>query len=440
MSTPSLQKSYSYYDITQYVNAYAGQNDSFLSLVGAQLQKIKCLRNRESGDWLMEFDFFPGPRRSLWVGEASLSSWGWLTGDRPPEGIFSNAQNPLFLYIKSHFVGRRLGGVKSIGERQTEWDFGEGYCWILSLKATNSLECLLEVPGKKPFVKELKLYPSAFFLEELSVEAQAALPSKVRQVGKQGRLLENIRVDLASAREWVSKYAPLCLELQNRPWLWHRPEDTYQDGVWVQKIEELQKSGLLPKTRDASHLKAALDKLFHERSRQERKIVKASARLSEIEGRIDAGDLYAEHQVQKPKLVSDRNKEKSHPGLKVEVVAGIYGYLGRNSRENEVLFKWVRDRDFWFHVRGYSGTHLWILRSDLALPKDAPLPKDIAERGAKIALWNSKLKNSGSGPVDITEKRHLKKLKGEAGQLKITKSEVLFVTLEEGFEKTLKWD
>jgi hypothetical protein len=443
MSTPSLQKRYSYYDITQYVNQSMGQNEANFAWNGAQLQKLRCLRHKMTSEWLFEFDFFPAPRKVIWVCEPSLKSWGWLEGSRPDEGCFASAQNPLFLYLRSHFVGRRLGGMSSVpGTQETQWDFGEGYGWQIKLIGTDILQWSMIVPGKRLFTKELKLYPSSFFLGEFFLD-QVSVPIKKkdvvtsRQVDKQVRLLENIRNDLHGAKEWLTKYSSLCYELESRPWLWHQSIEVNEDQVWMTKIIELQNSGLLPKTRDASHLKSALDKLFNERSRQERKQDKAAKRLREIEVKIDSGEDLPLKPVQRTKV---SRVEKTHPGLKIEIMDGVYGYLGRNSRENEVLFKWVRDRDYWFHVRGYAGAHLWVLRSDLGLPKDGTLPKHLSERAAKIALWNSKLKNSRSGPVDITEKRHLKKLKGEAGKLKISKSEVLFVNLEEGFENTLKWD
>jgi len=430
MSTPSLEKTYSYHDITQYVNAAEALN--------LQLQKVKCLRHRESGDWLLDLDFYPSPRRALWVSEGD--SWGWLSGGRPDEKIFLSAQNPLSLYLKSHFIGRRLGRITGAAAH-SEWDFGEGYSWSLRLVAPGRLEWTMQVPGKKPFVKELKLFSAATFIQAESRpplgEGTDGAPAPRPRAE---RLLANVREDLASAKEWITRYAPLCAQLELRPWLWHTPEATHEDTVvWGLLISELQGEGLLPKNREASHLKAALDKLFNERSRQERKVTKAAERLADLESRQAAGKQIERPAPSRTRFVGGREKEKTHPGLRVEIAGGIYAYLGRNSRENELLFKWVRDRDFWFHVRGYSGSHLWILRSEAGIARDATLPHALAERAAKVALWNSKLKNSGSGPVDFTEKRHLKKLRGEAGQLKIDQSEVLFVTLEEGFEKTLKW-
>lgn len=422
MSTPSLEKNHSYHDLTQYVNGFEP---------GLQLQKIRCMRHRESGNWLLELDFYPSMRKALWVLGTTKGSWGWLTGERISDQVFVSAQNPLALYLKSHFIGKRLVCLSFVPSGHTLWDFGEGYTWQIELKTRDTLEWTLQVPGKKPFTKELKLYPVSFFTSE-----EPAVPTKieVNRAGKEERLLQNIREDLSSAKAWVTKYAPLCLELQNRPWLWHDAGD--DDAVWTQKISELQESGLLPKTREASYLKSALDKLFNERSRQERKIEKAAARLSTVEEG-------PRNVVAKTKFVGAHAKDavalNKHPGLKIEILPGLHGYLGRSARENELLFKWVRDRDYWFHVRGYSGTHLWILRSDLKLGKDDSIPQQVVERAAKIALFNSKLKNSGSGSVDFTEKRHLKKLKGEQATLKISKSTVLFVSLEEDFEKTLKW-
>lgn len=432
MSTPSLQKMHSYHDVTQQANEL---------VAGSQLQKIRCLRHRESGNWIFDFEFYPFPRRALWVSDGKHGSWGWLTGVRLPEKAYMTAQNPLFLYLKSHFLGRRLNRLSATELGESLWDFGEGYLWRMRFHQANGvLSFSIEVPHKKVFTKELKLCPASSFEESVS-EEPTTLPSAsaLKPSPRHDRLLENIRSDLTSAKEWLSRYSSLCLELERRPWLWHQNSTEEKDAIWSRQIEKLQQTGLLPKNRDSTFLKSALDKLFNERSRQERKVAKASSRLRDIEEKIANQDSSVLQKSAMARRLDDKVQKKTHPGLKVEILSGVYGYLGRNATENEALFKWVKDRDFWFHVRGYSGSHLWILRSDIKLGKDAPLPSAFLERAAKIALWNSKLKNSGSGAVDCTERRHLKKIKGEIGALKINQSQVLFVTLEEGFEKTLKW-
>lgn len=399
-----------------------------------QLQKIRCLRHRDTGEWILVLDLFPNPRRSFWVLEEN--SWGWMSDvDLEAQG-FATAQHPLALYLKSHFAGRRLGAL-SLEGADTIWDFGEGYQWRIQFEArARQLKWTIEVPSKKPFSKELTLLPSARFGTPSPLKAPLAAedaPSATREERRTQRLLENIRRDMHGAREWLAHYLPLCTALESEPWLWQK-----SGHPWDAPLSELQASGLLPPVREARTLGVALDKLFNERARQERKTEKSSKRLRELELRVGQGERVSRIPAPahgKPSGV----RERSSLGVRVEVQPGIYGYLGRNAAENERLFKAMRDRDFWFHVRGYSGGHFWLPRAGLGIGREDPLPHPLVERAAKIALWNSKLKNSQSGPVDFTEKRHLKKLKGEAGMLKILRSEVLFVSLEDSFESTLKW-
>lgn len=419
---------------------------------GAQLQKIKSFRSKEGSQWLLGFDFFPGPRRGCFSSDRNQRDFGFLEEFPVNSQAFQQAQNPLYLYLKSHFVSRRLISVSQHTPLICEWDFGEGYKWVTTWRPESQelLFCIV-VPGRKDFEKALRLQP----WQDLDIgPAHKNLPTH-QQVDSQGllkdtlpiqnkkhqKLLENVKSDFLKAQLWLETNQDLCKELETRPRLWADGEQSDSDKIWNEKIKNLQDEGTLPPSRSARTLSLALDKLFNERSRQTRKLEKSLQRLKLVEhgDLVPKGSKVGSQTFKNAVPTKEPSGKSKMPGLKIEIVEGCFGYLGRNRAENETLFKAAKDRDFWFHVRGYSGAHLWILRSELKLAKDAKLPSHIADRAAKVALWNSKLKNSRSGAVDFTEKRHLKKLKGEVGMVKILKSEVLFATLEEDFEKTLKW-
>jgi predicted ribosome quality control (RQC) complex YloA/Tae2 family protein len=93
----------------------------------------------------------------------------------------------------------------------------------------------------------------------------------------------------------------------------------------------------------------------------------------------------------------------------------------------------------WFHIRGLGGSHVWVPRGQpLFGAKDSGLRDDLELWACQLAVYNSKARHSGTGVVDITEKRHLKSAKGQEGTLIIGRSQTRMADIDEAFEKWLK--
>jgi len=81
-------------------------------------------------------------------------------------------------------------------------------------------------------------------------------------------------------------------------------------------------------------------------------------------------------------------------------------YIGRTGQQNdEVTFTIANPDDLWLHVRNMPGAHV-ILRAD------GRLSEDTIERAASLAAWYSDGRNATAVPVDVTERRHVRKIKG----------------------------
>ena len=81
-------------------------------------------------------------------------------------------------------------------------------------------------------------------------------------------------------------------------------------------------------------------------------------------------------------------------------------YIGRTGQQNdEVTFTIANPEDLWLHVRNMPGAHV-ILRAN---PR---LSDDTIERAASLAAWYSDGRNATAVPVDVTERRHVRKIKG----------------------------
>jgi predicted ribosome quality control (RQC) complex YloA/Tae2 family protein len=101
-------------------------------------------------------------------------------------------------------------------------------------------------------------------------------------------------------------------------------------------------------------------------------------------------------------------------------------YVGKNARSNiELTFSFANPHDYFFHARGYQGSHV-ILRARTKKGQKAA-KKDI-ETAAAIAAFYSKAKKQKRVPVSYTQRKYLKKnKKGKPGAVILMREEVVFV-------------
>ena len=106
---------------------------------------------------------------------------------------------------------------------------------------------------------------------------------------------------------------------------------------------------------------------------------------------------------------------------------GFEVWVGKHSEANDLLsFKYTRQNDLWFHVRGTSGSH-----TILKIPEefDGVIPKDYIKTAAEICAFYSKAKNAKSVPVAYTEGKNVSKYKGaKSGSVVIKGEKVVKVT------------
>jgi predicted ribosome quality control (RQC) complex YloA/Tae2 family protein len=81
--------------------------------------------------------------------------------------------------------------------------------------------------------------------------------------------------------------------------------------------------------------------------------------------------------------------------------------VGRNSRQNdEVTFQRAAPDDLWFHARGVPGSHV-ILKT-----AGREAPAEVVERAASLAAYYSQARGSRDVAVDLTERRHVRRISG----------------------------
>ncbi|MPM50144.1 putative protein YloA [bioreactor metagenome] len=129
-------------------------------------------------------------------------------------------------------------------------------------------------------------------------------------------------------------------------------------------------------------------------------------------------------------IVSENKKGKNKTSLPKSAPLSIplsnetVVYVGKNNRQNDfVTFSIAKPHDFWFHTKGFPGSHV-ILKTSLSKPTAAEIAT-----AANLAAYFSKARNSSSVPVDYTEKRFVKKPSGaKPGFVIYTNQQTLYVT------------
>jgi len=97
---------------------------------------------------------------------------------------------------------------------------------------------------------------------------------------------------------------------------------------------------------------------------------------------------------------------KSGP-LKVTTSEGIVIWVGRNARQNEeVTFGKGKPEDLWLHTHGFPGAHV-IIKSE-----GRTISASVIQQAASLAAYYSAARSEGHVLVDVTERRHVRKIKG----------------------------
>jgi predicted ribosome quality control (RQC) complex YloA/Tae2 family protein len=134
--------------------------------------------------------------------------------------------------------------------------------------------------------------------------------------------------------------------------------------------------------------------------------LRTDAELAEDRPALD----YVGVALQEAGYIPRQGRRRSAPaGEPLRIVAedGATILVGRNSRQNdEVTFRLSAPNDLWLHVRGAPGAHV-IVRSG-----GQPVSEETLAQAAGLAAAYSALRREGQVRVDITERRHVKRIPG----------------------------
>ncbi len=142
--------------------------------------------------------------------------------------------------------------------------------------------------------------------------------------------------------------------------------------------------------------------------------------IEEVSDLTHLKDSFANVQ-QKAPLAADKKALPFHEfdfrGFKI--------WVGRNAKANdELTLKYGFKEDLWLHAKDVAGSHVLI-----KYQSGKPFPKDVIEHAAALAAHYSKRKNESLCPVAYTQKKFVRKRKGDpAGTVVVEREEVILVT------------
>lgn len=173
--------------------------------------------------------------------------------------------------------------------------------------------------------------------------------------------------------------------------------------------------------RKAKNQQIEIDKLkeaIDAKEKENRKLEIQIGQAHSAEGLKSIRDLKSKVQpeVAEKQTVSLPYHEFLFKGFKI--------WVGRNAESNDQLtLKYSFKEDLWLHAKDVAGSHVLIKHQ-----AGKPFPKDVIERAAELAAYNSKRKTDSLCPVIVTPKKFVRKRKGDpAGMVVVEREEVVMV-------------
>ena len=141
--------------------------------------------------------------------------------------------------------------------------------------------------------------------------------------------------------------------------------------------------------------------------------------LANIETTDNLKDLRKDTSIPK----SDKQQLKSLPYHEFEF-KGFKIWVGKNAEHNdELTLKNSYKEDLWLHAKDVAGSHVLI-----KYQSGKKFPKDVIERAAQLAAYNSKRKTESLCPVIVTPKKFVRKRKGDPkGMVVVEREDVIMV-------------
>jgi predicted ribosome quality control (RQC) complex YloA/Tae2 family protein len=174
--------------------------------------------------------------------------------------------------------------------------------------------------------------------------------------------------------------------------------------------------------RKGKNQQIEIQKLKEAISRKEIELEKVKKLIAEIEYAVGLKQLRT-LSIDSKKNARKKDQEEILPFHEFEF-KGYKIWVGRNAESNDKLtLKYSHKEDLWLHAKDVAGSHVLIKHQS-----GKSFPKDVIERAAELAAYNSKRKTDSLCPVSVTPKKFVRKRKGDpAGAVVVEREDVIMV-------------
>lgn len=150
---------------------------------------------------------------------------------------------------------------------------------------------------------------------------------------------------------------------------------------------------------EVGRLKTSLDQ-------KTRECASLADRIERVRSAATAGELEQLSEGRRQRIAG--SDEERLPYIEYEHM-GYRILVGRSAQDNdELTLRHAAKNDLWLHARDCAGSHV-VLRNR----PGSNFPKPVIERAAALAAWHSKRKGETLCPVSYTERKFIRKRKGD---------------------------
>lgn len=174
--------------------------------------------------------------------------------------------------------------------------------------------------------------------------------------------------------------------------------------------------------RKSKNQQIEIDKLTESFKSKQKEIADVQQKIAALE---TTEDLKSLRNFMDASGLKQEASKKENPLPYHEVLFNGYKiWIGRTAQHNDTLtLKHSFKEDIWLHAKDVPGSHVLI-----KYQAGKKIPKDVIERAAQLAAFNSKRKTESLAPVAFTPRKFVRKRKGDpAGAVVVEREEVMLV-------------
>ena len=391
------------------------------TLVGAQWQEVRLISN-ELGIGL----YHQSQMKWLWVDLNRAQPWIFL--DHRPGSPGKGEKKPLNLFMRAHFLGKRLSGVQRIEElgRVLCLYFGESYKIQIDL-VPHAVNCLAQVEEKKVFwqkPKPLMTRPvqgdDGAHWKVRSLENLRELWKSKKNKKKTFKGKENS--NLESRKKQIQKLEKALVKLEQD--LSQKEANLWQEvGEWLSENQSLNS---VPETYEeyinfSENFSWNLQNSFQMSKKIKQKIQRTQSRKQELlvdlkvlkssnsEGNLTKTKAQNSLMPESQKSLLQLSKAKGRQ-LRVN---GYVAFIGKSAKDNLLILRRAKPWYLWLHLRDFPSSH-----AVLQCKKGEAVPQ---ENLYKVVEWlisqtfgeSSKNKVGEKFDIIYAECRYVRPIKGD---------------------------